>query len=159
MQTLHIFDEYPNNTHYYTDQDRHLKRQRVEPLIFDILKTKYGKILKDRFNLYNPPSKGSEKGSIVIVERRIHQNLEFLIHNAATAAPDWSIVVVCSDTNYDYCRLIGDNKITLIPFFTGVVSSKQGRDEYNHILQVAEFYQILPSENLLFMEVDSWAEN
>ena len=58
MESLHIFDEYPNSPLYLNDEDRHLKRAKLEPLIFDILKSKYGKILQEKYKGYEPPPVG-----------------------------------------------------------------------------------------------------
>lgn len=138
------------------DEDRHIKRIKLEPLIFDILKSKYGKILQEKYKTYQPPDIGKEKGLIIIIERRIHENLQFILHNAATAAPDWRIIMICSDINKNYCELIGENKATVIPIYKGNPGRDAARNEYNKILKDPEFYRMLPSENLLFLQTDSY---
>jgi hypothetical protein len=156
METIHIFDEYLISPLYLNDEDRHLKRMKLEPLIFDILKSKYGKILQEKYKLYEPPPIGKEKGLIIIVERRIHENLQFILHNAATAAPNWRIIIICSDINKRYCEIISENKAIVIDVFKGSPGRDKARSEYNKLLKDPEFYRHLPSENLLFLQTDSY---
>ena len=156
MESLHIFDEYPNSPLYLNAEDLHLKRIKLEPLIFDILKSKYGKILQEKYKAYEPPLVGKEKGLVIIVERRIHENLQFVLHNAATAAPDWRIIIICSDINKKYCELIAESKAIVIDVFKGNPSRNQGRKEVDWLLKNSKFYESFSSENLLFMEVDSY---
>ena len=156
MESLHIFDEYPNSPLYLNDEDRHLKRAKLEPLIFDILKSKYGKILQEKYKGYEPPPVGKEKGLVIIVERRIHENLQFVLHNAATAAPGWRIIIICSNINKKYCELIAESKAIVIDVFKGSPGRDTARSEYNKLLKNPEFYRKLPSENLLFLQTDSY---
>ena len=74
--TIHIFDEYAMPVEILRDSQRHTKRIQLEKLIFSILKTRYGKFFQDFWTSYFPPV--TSKKQIVIVERRIHENLEFI---------------------------------------------------------------------------------
>jgi hypothetical protein len=160
METIHIFDEFKTPPSEITPEEKHRKRIQLEPLIFDILKAKYGKILQEHYKSYQPypnPPPGSENGLIVIIERRIHENLQFILHNAAWAtATGWRVAIVCSDVNAVYCETIAEGKALIIPFFKGNPERSRARDEYNETLKTPEFYEALPSENLLFMEMDSY---
>lgn len=153
-ETLHIFDEFPSEE--LTKEERHLKRMRVEPLLFDILKEKYGKQLRENWKK-NPPPRDSEK-CILIIERRIHENLEFVFHNAVQYGKGWSICFVCSDMNFEYCRAISQNhpNIYFIPIFQGSPSYSEARNEYNTLLMSPAFYEALPWKMLCIMQTDSY---
>ena len=154
-ETLHIFDEFLEPEEELTIEKRHEKRMALEPFVFDILKKKYGSLLKESW-LYNNPPKNTER-AIVLIERRIHSNIEFVLQNAAYYAPTWSIAVVCSDTNYRYLKTITQGKnVALLPFFQGSPTRDQARSEYNRLLQSAEFYESLPWETMIFFQTDSY---
>ncbi len=153
-ETIHIFDEFPEDE--LTTERRHQKRVRLDSLICDILKQKYGKQLREHW-LQNPPPKVSTK-CILIIERRIHENLEFVFHNAVKFGQGWSICFVCSDVNYKYCKEITNNhpNIHFIPLFRGSPSYSEARDEYTRLLVNSNFYKGLPWENILIMQTDSY---
>lgn len=153
-ETIHIFDEFPEVE--LTNERRHQKRMKLEPLIFDILKRKYGKQLRENW-LKNPPPKDSTK-CILIIERRIHENLEFVFHNAVQFGKGWCICFVCSDVNYQYCKEITNNhpNIHFIPLFRGSPSYSEARDEYTRLLVNSLFYKGIPWENILIMQTDSY---
>jgi hypothetical protein len=93
------------------------------------------------------------------VERRIHPNLEFILYNAAYFARGWSIAIVCSDLNIEYIKeILAHNlgAVHLIQTFQGNPPPEVGKNEYNYLLQSSEFYEALPSENLLMMEMDAY---
>jgi|LauGreDrversion4_2_1035121.scaffolds.fasta_scaffold249284_1 hypothetical protein len=157
MQTRHIFDEFPESGVELTDERRHQKRLRLEPLVYDILKARYLKPLEEFWNTYEIPM-NSDK-CVVIVERRIHENLYFIMRNMAYFARGWSICIVCSDINMDYCKEIsGHNKdrITLLPLFKGSPDGKTAKSHYNDLLKNPEFYSMLNTENLLFAQTDTY---
>ena len=81
MQTIRIFDEFPETMGEITKERKHLKRQRLEPLIFDILQRKYLGMLIEAWKKDQIP-KNTNK-CVVLVERRIHENLFFLLRNIA----------------------------------------------------------------------------
>ena len=157
METIHIFDEFKQSPSEITTEEKHNKRVKLEPLIFDILKTKYGTILNNAYNSYEPPLQNKEKGYILIIERRVHENLRFILHNAAwAAAAGWCIGFICSDVNEEYCKTISGGKAFVLPIFKGSPDRDEARSEYNRILKDPEFYRGLPSENLLFLQTDSY---
>jgi len=158
METIHIFDEFKQPPAEITTEEKHNKRVQLEPLIFDILKAKYGKQLREIFQKYRPPSKEQSKGYVFIIERRIHQNLEFVLHNAAWSAgmQGWNIGFICSDVNEAYINKISGGKALILPIFKGSPERDEARNTYNSTLKDPNFYKGLPSENLLFLQTDSY---
>lgn len=157
MQTIHIYDEFLHDYKDVTDEIRHNKRVKLESLIFDILKQKYY-TMHDEFWKTHTLQKNTNK-SIVLIERRIHENLAFVIRNMAYYARDWSITIVCSDINYAYCKTIATNNannIILLPLFEGNPNRDIARNEYNTLLKSAEFYKSLPFEHIFIVQTDSY---
>ena len=157
MQTINIFDDFPESMEQITVERKHQKRLQLEPLIYDILKFKYLPILCEAYNVYQIP-KNTNK-CIVIIERRIHENLFFLIRNIAYFAKGWSVCIVCSDINMEYCKQIAGhnvNNIQFLPLFTGNPEPALGKKEYNDLLKNPEFYRQLNVDNLLFMQTDTY---
>ena len=155
--SMDIFSDFSKGIGEMTVEERHTKRLVMEERIYTILKDKYLNYFRDWWLTYDVP-KVSDR-CIVIVERRIHPNLEFILYNAAYFARDWSIVIVCSDINIDYIRsLLKHNLVSvhLIPMFKGNPEPDIGKTEYNELLQSSKFYEALPSENLLMMEMDTY---
>lgn len=151
-----VFQGYTKAAGEMTDQEKHEKRMVLEPRVFDLLKGKYMDQLKDFWLSYTVPFSADNR--IVIVERRIHPNLEFILYNAAYFARGWAITVVCSDINIDYLRglLQLNHAVHLVPMFEGNPEPSIGKNEYNMLLQSKEFYEALPSEGLLLMEMDTY---
>ena len=154
-ETLSIFDEFLDPEEEITPQRRHDKRMALEPFVFDILKRRYGFLFQQFWKQHTPPK--NPKRAIVLVERRIHPNIEFVLQNAAYYGPTWSLAVVCSDTNYRYLKTITQGKaVALLPMFQGSPSRDQARYEYNALLQNPTFYENLPWETMLFFQTDSY---
>lgn len=156
-ETFHIFDEFPPTADQMTDELRHQKRVKLEPLIFDIVKKKYSAKL-DAFWKETGPTIQQDR-CILLVERRIHENLEFCLKSAAYFGRDWSIGIVCSDVNLEYCKQVvapHADKVYLLPFFRGSPGRDQARDEYTHMLKDASFYQALPWKHICIMQTDSY---
>ena len=157
IETIHIFDEYSQSPGDLSPEQRHKKRMNLEVLIFDILKKRYGGIFHDFWKRYNVPTDSNK--SVVIVERRIHPNLAFLLYNAAYFCRGWNITIICSDINYEYCRTICENNlknITIYPYFKGNPSPDIAKKEYNDLMCDVDFYHSFQTEFLLFMETDSY---
>ena len=155
MDSIELFSEYikENNNPEFL----HKKRVHVEPLIFDILKVKYYNIF-DKFWNENSIPRNTNK-SIILVERRIHENLAFILRNMFYFARNWSITVVCSDINYNYLKTIcgnNANKIRLLLLLEGNPDRDIARTEYNDLLKSKEFYEMLPFEHLFFVEMDTY---
>lgn len=155
-----MFDDYPEKAEKITDKMKHDKRCIIEGRIYKALKARYMDPLKNFWSNYTVPSTSDTGRSIVIIERRIHANLEFILYNAAYFARGWGITIVCSDLNSDYIKGLLDpvkhSAVNMIQAFQGDPAPSVGKNEYNFLLQTLEFYQSLPCENLLFMEMDTY---
>ena len=153
IESIHLFDQYSQDN--LTTELRHQKRMALEPLIFDILTRKYGAFLKKFWDSYTVPVSNKR---IILVERRIHPNLAFVLYNAAYYGEGWGITVICSDVNYEYCKtVVGDKKtVAIIPMFTGIGTPEQGKQEYNQLLQSAHFYSLFGEDHLCLIETDCY---
>lgn len=155
LETIHIFDEFSHSPDELTRELRHKKRMALDPLIYDILKHKYGASLEAFWKNHVVPKETDSY--LVFIERRLHPNLAFVLYNAAYFARDYGIVLICSDMNYEYCKKICTGKhIEIRPFFQGNPDPETGKLEYNSLLKSASFYESLPGKNLLFLEVDCY---
>lgn len=155
LETIHIFDEFFQSSEELTKEQRHQKRIALDPFIYSILQHKYGSKLESFWKSHTVPSKTDSY--IVIVERRLHPNLAFILYNAAYFASNYGIILVCSDTNYEYCKeLCQDKDVLLLPMFTGIGDPVQGKQDYNTLLKQKEFYESLPGSYLLFLEMDCY---
>jgi hypothetical protein len=158
METIHIFDEFIDKDLNGSDpQILHQKRTKLEPFIYDILKIKYYTIF-DTFWKKNTVQKDTNK-SIVIIERRIHPNLSFLIRNMFYYARDWSITIICSDINFSYLKTILTNNsenVILLPLFEGSPEKDIAIEEYNTLLKSSSFYNLLSYEHLLIVQTDTY---
>jgi hypothetical protein len=157
--TISIFDEFNQPVEVLNETDRHRKRVELEKHIFSILKTTYGKRLQDFWQSCTLPIVSSNQ--IVIIERRIHENLEFLIQNCAWAGKDggWSLAIVCSDVNLRFIEtVLGEKKklVHILPLFKGNPEPARGKQEYNELLQTAEFYKLFQAEVLCLVEMDCY---
>jgi hypothetical protein len=157
MNTINIFDEFPESFENISPELRHKKRIALEPFIYDILKSRYGKFLDNWWKTYTVP-KESDK-TIVIVERRIHPNLWFLIRNLSYFCQGWSVVFVCSNTNIKYIQEIVEhnkNNCMYMVAFSDSPEREKAIKEYNFLLKDSNFYTALPSENCLFVQTDTY---
>ena len=154
METIHIFDEFPGEN---TLENIHEKRMKLEPLIYDILKRKYFRLFEEYWR--NNTIKKDSNESIVIVERRIHPNLAFLLRNMFYYARDWSITIICSDNNYNYIKTICTNNkdnVNILALFNGNPSREVAINEYNSLLKDYTFYEKLIYEHLFFVQTDTY---
>jgi hypothetical protein len=157
---IHMFDDYPEKPGNMTEEKKHEKRIVLESRIYSALKQRYMEPLRDFWSNYTVPSASDTNRSIVIIERRIHPNLEFILYNAAYFARGWGITIICSDSNSDYIKGLLDPvkhaAVNIILAFQGNPEPSVGKNEYNYLLQTLEFYEGLPCEHLLFMEMDTY---
>lgn len=158
MDTIHIFDEFKNREIYGSNPTiLHEKRVKLEPLVFDILKIRYYSIY-DEYWKNNSIPYNSDK-SIILVERRIHENLAFILRNIFYYTRDWAITIICSDINYEYIKTILTNNVANVhirPLLKGNPERDEARKEYNNLLMNSDFYEELPFEHLFFMEMDTY---
>ncbi len=135
------------------------RRNIIEPMIYDALKQKYMSTLNEWWITYNP-SKETDK-TLLLVERRIHPNLEFVIKNALYygASDGWTLTIVCSDFNFEYLKHITDGKVKLIKLFDGPVGIDpiKERNDYNKLLITREFWDtLIVSEHIITIELDTY---
>jgi len=155
FETIHIFDECSQSPDQLTPELRHTKRMALEPFVYGILQAKYGTKLETFWKTHTVPQ--TTDSYLVLIERRLHPNLAFVLQNAAYFAPSWGIVLICSDVNYEYCKELCKGKsVDIRPFFQGNPEPSIGKAEYNSFQQNAEFYKSLPGSNLIFLEVDCY---
>lgn len=155
LETVRLFDEFSCSPDEMTRELRHKKRMALDPLIYDIVKQKYGAKLDVFWKTHCVPEKADS--TLVLIERRIHPNLSFVLQNAAYFARSFGIVLVCSDLNYEYCKEICQGKaVDIRPLLKGNPDPQQGKDEYNALLKSAEFYTSLPGDSLLVFQVDTY---
>jgi hypothetical protein len=156
----HLFDEIPGELEEYKkDPKKWLRiwRNRYEVPVFDILKKRYGYELEHFWDTHQPPQISNK--AFVIVERRCHPNLEFVLHNMFYFGRDWSIYLFCSEQNYEFCKgICGKNRntVNIIPIFDKVVSAEEGVREYNQLLQEYSFWQRVQAEHICVMETDCY---
>jgi hypothetical protein len=157
METFTIFHGY---TEYaITPEERHEKRIQLEPLIYDILKAKYSKPLSMAWKHFKIPKPSETRKTVVIVEPRLHSNLQFLMHNVAYYCQGWALTIVCSNDNLEYCKVLGEqhkDSITYLPLFQFQDDRELARSEYNRLLKSKEFYEQIPCENMLITQTDSY---
>ncbi len=155
IETIHIFDEFSQSPEDMTAELRHSKRMALEPLIYGILHKKYGRALEAFWATHVvPPNPDSY---IVLIERRLHPNLAFVLQNAAYFAKTWGIVLICSDQNYEYCKELCRGKaVDIRPLFRGNPDPATGKLEYNTLLKTKSFYESLPGDYHIFLEVDCY---
>ena len=135
----------------------HHNRFALEPFIFDSLKLLYSSKLKEHWDNVEIPY-NSDK-AIIIVERRCHQNLEFVLHNVSYFAPGYTIHIFCSIANLSFIRGICKSQkknIHIHPIFENIGTPEEGRIEYNKLLKTKTFWDSLNEEHLLLIETDSY---
>jgi hypothetical protein len=129
-------------------------RHQFEPYIYQYLTWHYGPKLDAFWKTHEFPEKS--KYAWVLVERRPHPNLWFVLRNIAWAAPYMSLYIFCSNMNYNFIKdLIGDKKnVHVIPWFEGFVSSKDGKEQYNITFKMVDFYKSVDAEYMLTVQAD-----
>ena len=154
-ELIHLFDHHSQSPEELTPELRHQKRLALEPLVFGVLQKKYGAYLKKFWDSYKVPVSTKR---IVLIERRCHPNLEFVLHTAAYYGDDWGITILCSDENLDFCKSIVGEKgtVAIIPWFKGIGTAEQGKREYNELLQSTKFYSLFGETHLCIVETDCY---
>lgn len=144
------------------DEHRHQIRVAAEEPIFQQLQAKYGETYKEWWN--NPltqfPKESPNK--VLLVERRPHPNILFVLQNAMYFCRDFSLTIVCSDESEGYVReLLGHHVETteILPLFKGIGSRDQGRNEYNALFMDKNFWKLLKAEYVLSIQTDSYLLN
>jgi hypothetical protein len=139
----------------YMKQTLHFFRMEIEPYVYQYLTWHYGQKLDIFWETHEFPKKS--KYAWVMVERRSHPNLWFVLRNIAWAAPYMSLYIYCSDLNYNYImRLLGNKakNVHVIPWFKGAVSRKEGIEQYSLLFKNPEFYKGIDAEYMLTAQTD-----
>jgi len=125
--------------------------------VFEILEKRYGATL-DRHWDTTPVPKNSDK-ALIIVERRCHPNLPFVIKNAVYFNPGYSLHIVCSEANKAYvehvCGIQAPN-VHIHPIWEGIGTPEEGKTDYNLLLRQRSFYERFTEEHLLLFETDCY---
>ena len=131
-------------------------RVNLDQPVYNELRYRYmDKLDKYWKESYYPPL--ISKKAIVLVERRKHPNLEFIIKNAAWAGPNLSFYIFHSDFNKQYILDILQEKsqyFNLIESFQGEGTREQGKKDCDNLMSDYTFYEGINAEYILTIEVD-----
>lgn len=146
-------------TNVYNNKEDYLAKKKsiLEPFIFNSLKELYSSHLKDYWNSAQIPYVSDK--AIIIIERRCHPNLEFILHNACYFARGYSIHIFCSKANLSFIEAICGSQIKNIhihTIFFNIGTSEDGWMEYNKLLKTKRFWEFLKEEYLLLLEIDTY---
>jgi len=135
----------------------HQQRMTLDPFIFDSLKKLYSSELKTYWDNREVPQQSDK--AIVIVERRCHPNLEFVLHNVSYLARGYNIYIFCSKANLGFIENIcGSQKknVNIYPIFETIGTPEEGKLEYNNLLKTKLFWNIFKEEHILTIETDCY---
>ncbi len=157
---LHSFDDMEHEIPLYEKEPEkwlRIWRNRYDPLVYQYLVSRYGPMLDASWRV-NTPLLKSDK-AFVIVERRCHPNLWFILRNIAYYGRDWSIYLFCSQQNVEYCRaVLGPNavNVNLIVQFENYADGETGLREYNELLKQRSFWEQIDAEVICTIEMDCY---
>jgi hypothetical protein len=132
-------------------------RNKYEIFIYDILKQRYGAILDAFWKTYEIPLISDR--AFVIVERRCHPNLWFILRNIAYFGRGWTIYLFCSKQNYEYCvAILGKNykNVHLIVYYNEIADMITAIDDYNTTLKSKSFWEQIESETICVFQMDCY---
>lgn len=140
-------------------EDESLDKYRcdLEPYIWQYFMFNYGPKLDEFWNKHEFSIKS--KYAWVIIERRCHPNLWFLLRNIAWAAPTFSLYIFCSDENIEFIKALLGKKaknVHIISWFSGFVSREEGKNQYNLSLKLPKLYEIIDAEYLISVQTDTY---
>jgi hypothetical protein len=143
----------------FETEEEYLQQKRVilDPFVLDSLKKLYFPYLKEQWNTKVIPYISDK--AIIIIERRCHSNLEFLLYNVSYFAPGYAIHIFCSDQNLSYINLICGSQLKNIhihSIFDTIGRPEEGKIEYNNLLKTPEFWNFFKEEHILTIETDSY---
>jgi hypothetical protein len=119
----------------------------------DIVQEKYLLFFQKEYKkiLINPQS----KYACVIVEPRLHPNLEFVIKNVLFFLPNFSLYIFHSNENKKFVEeIIGHNLSNV--HFHNFTSGNITIEEYNELLTSPYFYETIHAEDILIFQTDSY---
>jgi len=139
----------------------HSVRMALEEPIFDILRANYGAKLKQAWDQAEFPQTSSN--TVLLVERRPHPNIEFVLHNfmyfANLGERKFSLTIACSKENEGYIRkILGKHEATtnILVVYETDCGRDQARQEYNTLMKSEEFWQKIDAEYILSMQTDCY---
>jgi hypothetical protein len=133
----------------------HWLRINLEQPIFQHLIDTYLTRLKKWWANYKLPLTSKTNKTIVIYETRILPQLEFHILNTCYFAQGWSLLIYCSAANIGTIRdILGHNKFCAI--IHQVESTNNDRITYNEFYKSRQFWDTIPGEYALCVEMDSY---
>ena len=129
-------------------------KEKTYKLYFRALRKKYLEIFREKYKDITLPNKSSK--ALVIVEPRIHENLEFTIKNIAYYCKGWSLYIFHSKENKKLIEKILAHNLTntnLIEFSEGNIT----RDEYCNLLySVDRFWNKIDADMILIFQTDAY---
>lgn len=135
----------------------HQYRCQLDPLIFQVLESKYLGTLQEFWSETSIPLESEQ--AIVIVERRCHPNLEFCIKNAVYFARGYSLYIFCSEANRPFIeQLCGEqiHSVHILPIFQTIGTPQEGKEDYNELLKKESFWKSIHANYCLTIETDSY---
>jgi hypothetical protein len=135
----------------------HQYRMTLEDPIFDELRARYGAPLRAAWESATFPATSSN--TVMLVERRPHPNIEFVLHNFMYFCPGFSLTIVCSKDNEAFIRgILGRHQDTthIIVQFETDCGRDQARDEYNATFMDAEFWGKIRADYILSIQTDCY---
>jgi len=146
----------------YAAQKEHLHNLRtdLETPIYDELRSKYGQALKAAWDSTTFPQTSSN--TVMLVERRAHPNIEFVLHNVmyfASMSRPFSLTIVCCKENEQFIRtILGKHEQSthfIVPWDTN--SHRDiARPEYNTLMKDPEFWNQVRADYVLSIQTDCY---
>jgi hypothetical protein len=118
----------------------------------EVCKQRYLPFFRAYWDIYRLPAKSNM--TMVIVEPRLHKDLEFVIKNTAYFCPGWSLYVFVSNQNLEMVKaILGHNasRANIIVFTEGNITI----DQYNAMLTTRRFWDIIEADNILMFQTDT----
>jgi len=139
----------------------HSARMAFEEPIFDLLRKNYGAKLKQAWDEADFPQTSSN--TVLLVERRPHPNIEFVLHNfmyfANLGSHKFSLTIACSKENEAYIRkILGKHEATthILVVYETDCGRDQARQEYNKLMKSEEFWTQIRADYVLSMQTDCY---
>ena len=136
---------------------RHAIPMELEEPIFKYLRSTYGSVLKDAFTAMTIPV--TSTNTVLLVERREHPNIEFVLHNFMYFCKGFSLTIVCSYANEGYIRrILGNhaNSTSILPLFKGFGTREEGIDDYNTLFTSKSFWESINADYILSIQTDCY---
>ena len=147
-------------------------RNELEGPIFDELRAKYSKSLKEFWDTASFPKVTETRNTVLMVERRNHPNMEFCLQNFIyfTRKQNFSLTIVCCKENESQIREILGKHIETTDFRVlwednsmeyeqiNNQPSRWGKSlrEYNMLFQNPNFWESIQADFILSVQTDSY---